>query len=67
MTAPLGQLLGEEVCLFKDKLIYKPAGATGYPLHQDYIAWPDFPKTFTTAVVSTSLAPLPRCSTLTSK
>lgn len=23
---------------FKDKLIYKPAGAGGYPLHQDFIA-----------------------------
>src|SRR5579862_3870025 len=27
-------LYGEPACLFKDKLIYKPPGATGYGLHQ---------------------------------
>src|SRR5262245_53779751 len=31
----LGTLLGEAVCLFKDKLIFKPSGAKGYDLHQD--------------------------------
>jgi len=40
------------VHLIKDKLIYKPAGAYGYPLHQDYIAWSNFPTSFTTAVVA---------------
>src|SRR5262249_38187026 len=33
----VGNLYGEEACLFKDKLIFKPPGATGYALHQDYI------------------------------
>src|SRR5262245_18674829 len=36
----LGCLYGEEPCLFKDKLIFKPPGAKGYDLHQDFIAWP---------------------------
>jgi hypothetical protein len=48
----LETLLGEGVHLIKDKLIYKPAGAGGYPLHQDFIAWPGFPETFTTVVVA---------------
>jgi ectoine hydroxylase-related dioxygenase (phytanoyl-CoA dioxygenase family) len=32
-----------------------PAGCgsnLGYPLHQDFIAWPDFPESFTTAVLA---------------
>jgi hypothetical protein len=44
-------LYGEEACLFKDKLIFKPPGATGYGLHQDYIAWPGFPRSFLTVLV----------------
>ena len=34
-------LLGEPPILFKDKLIVKPPGVTGYPLHQDF-AYIDF-------------------------
>lgn len=48
----LHAIYGEPACLFKDKLIYKPAGATGYALHQDYIAWPTFPRSFLTVVVA---------------
>ena len=48
----LSDLYGEEPCLFKDKLIFKPPGAKGYDLHQDFIAWPDFPRSFVTAVVA---------------
>ncbi|HMF16137.1 MAG TPA: phytanoyl-CoA dioxygenase family protein [Gemmataceae bacterium] len=48
----LGELYGEEACLFKDKLIFKPPGAKGYDLHQDFIAWPDFPRSFVTAVIA---------------
>jgi hypothetical protein len=47
----LEEIYGEEACLFKDKLIYKPAGAMGCGLHQDYIAWPGFPRSFMTVVV----------------
>jgi 2-aminoethylphosphonate dioxygenase len=42
----------DEACLFKDKLIFKPPGARGYGLHQDYIAWPDFPRSFVTVLVA---------------
>src|SRR5262249_11019003 len=48
----LGDLYGEEACLFKDKLIFKPPGAKGYDLHQDFIAWPNFPRSFLTAVIA---------------
>ncbi|MFO1002372.1 MAG: phytanoyl-CoA dioxygenase family protein [Planctomycetaceae bacterium] len=47
----LESLYGEEACLFKDKLIYKPPGAMGYALHQDYISWPSFPKSFLTVLI----------------
>src|SRR5262249_32490 len=38
--------------LFKDKLIFKPPRAKGYDLHQDFIAWPGFPRSFVTAAVA---------------
>src|SRR5690349_1469742 len=47
----LAELYGEEACLFKDKLIFKPPGAMGYRLHQDFIAWPGFPRSFLTVLV----------------
>jgi ectoine hydroxylase-related dioxygenase (phytanoyl-CoA dioxygenase family) len=47
----LGVLYGEPACLFKDKLIYKPPGVKGYGLHQDWIAWKGFPKSFLTVLV----------------
>jgi ectoine hydroxylase-related dioxygenase (phytanoyl-CoA dioxygenase family) len=51
LLAAIGQLYGEEACLFKDKLIFKPPGAKGYGLHQDYIAWPTFPRSFLTVLI----------------
>jgi 2-aminoethylphosphonate dioxygenase len=48
----VGALYGEPACLFKDKLIFKPPGATGYALHQDYISWKSFPKSFLTLIVA---------------
>jgi 2-aminoethylphosphonate dioxygenase len=47
----LAALLVEEACLFKDKLIFKPPGALGYGLHQDYIAWTGFPRSFLTVLL----------------
>ncbi len=47
----VASLYGEPACLFKDKLIYKPPGATGYGLHQDYISWPSFPRSFVTLLM----------------
>jgi ectoine hydroxylase-related dioxygenase (phytanoyl-CoA dioxygenase family) len=49
-------LYGEPACLFKDKLIFKPAGAVGYGLHQDYISWKSFPTTFLTVIVAIDAA-----------
>jgi hypothetical protein len=48
----VGSIYGEPAHLFKDKLIFKPPGAKGYDLHQDYIAWPSFPRSFITGVVA---------------
>jgi ectoine hydroxylase-related dioxygenase (phytanoyl-CoA dioxygenase family) len=51
LLAALKTLYGEEACLFKDKLIFKPPGVKGYGLHQDWIAWPNFPRSFLTVLV----------------
>lgn len=42
ITKPLSELCGEDVLLFKDRLIYKMVGTTGYPIHQDYSWWQAF-------------------------
>src|SRR6185295_2665142 len=47
----LSEIYGDGACLLKDKLIFKPPGAKGYGLHQDYIGWPTFPHSFTTVLV----------------
>jgi ectoine hydroxylase-related dioxygenase (phytanoyl-CoA dioxygenase family) len=52
----LSALYGEPACLFKDKLIFKAPGTTGYQLHQDYISWKSFPTTFVTAIVAIDAA-----------
>jgi hypothetical protein len=58
LVAAVESLYGEPACLFKDKLIVKPAGAMGYPLHQDIpLAWPGFPATFLTVLI-----PIDACS-----
>jgi ectoine hydroxylase-related dioxygenase (phytanoyl-CoA dioxygenase family) len=54
----LAGLYGEEACLFKDKLIFKPPGVKGYGLHQDWIAWPGFPRSFLTVLVPLDAADL---------
>jgi 2-aminoethylphosphonate dioxygenase len=50
LLAALAALYGEQACLFKDKLIFKPPGTKGYGLHQDWIAWPGFPRSFLTVL-----------------
>ena len=47
----IGELYGEPACLFKDKLIYKHPGAKGYGLHQDWVAWERFPRSFNSVLV----------------
>jgi ectoine hydroxylase-related dioxygenase (phytanoyl-CoA dioxygenase family) len=51
LLAVLAALYGEPACLFKDKLIFKPPGARGFGLHQDYIAWEGFPRSFLTVLI----------------
>jgi 2-aminoethylphosphonate dioxygenase len=51
LSAVLADLYGEPACLFKDKLIYKPPGCPGYGLHQDWIAWDGFPRSFLTVLI----------------
>lgn len=53
---PLASIYGERAALFKDKLIFKPPGARGYNLHQDYIGWPGFPRSFITVQVAIDAA-----------
>lgn len=58
LIGALSDIYGEPARLFKDKLIFKPPTAKGYDLHQDYIAWPNFPRSFVTAVVAIDRADL---------
>ena len=51
LLAVLADLYGEAARLFKDKLIYKPPGCPGYGLHQDWIGWPGFPRSFLTVLI----------------
>jgi ectoine hydroxylase-related dioxygenase (phytanoyl-CoA dioxygenase family) len=52
ILSTLALVYGERAFLFKDKLIFKPPGATGYALHQDYISWKTFPTSFATVIVA---------------
>jgi ectoine hydroxylase-related dioxygenase (phytanoyl-CoA dioxygenase family) len=48
----VSSIYGEPACLFKEKLIFKPAGARGYDTHQDIpLAWKNFPRTFLTVLI----------------
>jgi ectoine hydroxylase-related dioxygenase (phytanoyl-CoA dioxygenase family) len=47
----ISDLYGDPACLFKDKLIFKFPGAKGYRLHQDWIAWQRFPRSFNSVLV----------------
>lgn len=39
LVAKLRGIFVDEPCLFKDKLILRPPGTSGYGLHQDYAYW----------------------------
>lgn len=47
----LGAIYNDRAHLLKDKLIFKPPGAKGYALHQDYIGWKEFPRSFMTVIL----------------
>ncbi len=52
LLALVESLVGGPVCLFKEKLIFKPPGALGYNLHQDIPrTWAGFPRTFLTVLI----------------
>jgi ectoine hydroxylase-related dioxygenase (phytanoyl-CoA dioxygenase family) len=51
----VGELLGDDARLFKDKLIFKPPGAGGYLTHQDFAYWqwlPASPSSLLTVMVA---------------
>ncbi|HVF57829.1 MAG TPA: phytanoyl-CoA dioxygenase family protein [Pyrinomonadaceae bacterium] len=52
ILGPLRQLYGGEMLLFKDKIIYKMPGVSGYPLHQDYSWWQAFPLNLANVILS---------------
>lgn len=53
IVSVVSQLYGEPACLFKEKLIFKPAGALGYKLHQDIpYCWTGFPRSFLTVLIA---------------
>jgi hypothetical protein len=48
----LGDIYDDTAHLFKDKLIFKPPGTEGYSMHQDFIAWENFPRSFITVLIA---------------
>jgi ectoine hydroxylase-related dioxygenase (phytanoyl-CoA dioxygenase family) len=42
LTSAVRELYGEEMLLFKDKLIFKLPGMSGYGMHQDWAWWQPF-------------------------
>lgn len=52
LLAMLASLYGEEACLFQDKLIFKPPGAIGYKLHQDYRRGVVYPTSAVTVIIT---------------
>lgn len=51
LLSALGAIYRDRAHLLKDKLIFKPPGAKGYALHQDYISWKEFPRSFVTVIL----------------
>jgi hypothetical protein len=52
ITNALRELYGEDMLLFKDKIIYKMPGVSGYAIHQDYSSWQTFPRNLVNVIVS---------------
>lgn len=48
----MAKVYGEPGHVCHNQLIYKPPGAKGYDLHQDYVGWPIFPKSFHTVAIA---------------
>ncbi len=52
VRGPLRDILEDEPILFKDRLIYKMIGMRGYPIHQDYSWWQEFPRELVNAAIA---------------
>jgi ectoine hydroxylase-related dioxygenase (phytanoyl-CoA dioxygenase family) len=52
ILAPIRQLYGDDMLLFKDKLIFKLSGMTGYTMHQDWAWWQPFPRDIVSVTVA---------------
>lgn len=47
----LNEIYGSQATVFKDKLMFKPPGAKGALLHQDYAYWQGFPRSLATVAI----------------
>ncbi|HWB07977.1 MAG TPA: phytanoyl-CoA dioxygenase family protein [Pirellulales bacterium] len=52
----MGDVYGEPGHVCHNQFIYKPPGSKGYDLHQDYVGWPIFPKSFHTVAIALDTA-----------
>jgi ectoine hydroxylase-related dioxygenase (phytanoyl-CoA dioxygenase family) len=52
ILAPIRLLYQDDMCLFKDKLIFKLPGMTGYAIHQDWSWWQPFPRDIVSVTVA---------------
>lgn len=50
------RVYGEPAHVCHNQFIYKPPGSKGYDLHQDYVGWPIFPKSFHTVAIALDVA-----------
>lgn len=56
LTGMVHKIYGEPGRVCHNQFIYKPPGSKGYDLHQDYVSWPIFPKSFHTVAIALDAA-----------
>jgi len=52
LAAIMQSIYGEPAHVCHNQLIFKPPQTEGYQLHQDFVSWPFFPKTFHTVAIA---------------
>lgn len=52
LRAVMASIYGEPGHVCHNQLVFKPPQTEGYPLHQDYVSWPIFPKSFHTVLIA---------------
>lgn len=52
ILAPIRRLYNGDMLLFKDKLIFKLPGMSGYTMHQDWAWWQPFPRDLVSVMVA---------------